>query len=304
MKFGVMIFQGGFTYPQIKELWLKSERLGFDSVWAYDHFSQLGECLEGWTLISSLAPLSENIRFGLLVACNSYRHPPLLAKMASTLDIVSNGRLEFGIGAGDAPEEYEGYGYPFPRASIRIKQLDEALTIIKKMWTEVNPTYKGKYYSIKEVRSGPRPIQKPYPPIWIGSLSGKRLISTVAAKHADVYNIRAYNLNDYVRKMEVFKNSCERVGRSYDEVEKTIHVDFVIARNRSSLEDKLARYAKFKGRSVDECKKRIIYGTPDKCAETVKEYNDLGVQGLILCFQPNKRVEDLQLFSEVIQQIA
>lgn len=300
MKFGVMLFQGGFTFPQLKEFWLESEKLGFDSVWAYDHFN---DCLEGWTLISSLSSLSEKIRFGLMVTCNSYRHPPLLAKMASTLDIVSNGRLEFGIGAGDAPMEYEGYGYTFPKASIRIEQLDEALHVIKKMWTEDRPTYNGKYFSIKEVRSEPRPIQKPYPPIWIGCLSGRRLISTVAAKHADVYNVRAWNLDDYIRKMKIFKDCCQSVGRRYDDVEKTIHVDFIIARTNSELNAKLAQYAKSRGKLVDECKELALWGTPDTCAERVKQYVDAGVQGLILCFQPTKRMEDLELFSEVIQQV-
>jgi len=299
MKFGVMIFQGGFTYPQIKELWLKSEKFGFDSVWAYDH---LNDCLEGWTLISSLAPLSENIRFGLMVTCNSYRHPPLLAKMAATLDIISNGRLEFGIGAGDAPSEYEGYGYPCPKASTRIEQLEEALRIIKMIWTEERPTYRGKYYSIKEARNKPKPVQKPHPPIWIGSLSGKRLISRVAALHADVYNVRAWNPTDYLNKMEVFKGSCHSVGRRYEDVVKTIHVDFAIARTRSKIKEKLREYAEFRRLPVDECKKVCIHGTPETCAEKVKEYADLGVQGMIWCFQPNKRMEDLQLLSEVIQQ--
>jgi len=301
MKFGVMIFQDGFTYPQIREIWLESEKLGFDSVWAYDH---LNDCLEGWTLISSLAPLSQRIRFGLMVTCNSYRHPPLLAKMASTLDIISGGRLEFGIGAGDRPDEYEGYGYPFPKASTRIEQLEEALKIIKKLWTEEKPTYKGKYYTIKEARNEPRPVQKPHPPIWIGSLSGKRRISRVAALHADVYNIRAWNPADFVRKMETFKESCRLVGRNFDAVEKTVHIDFVIARNKSELKDKLARYAKFRRASVDECKKLIVYGTPEECAETIKQYDDVGVQGIILCFHPRKRMEDLRLFSEVVRQFS
>ena len=299
MKFGLMIFQGGFTYPQIKEFWLESERLGFDSVWVYDH---LNDCLEGWTLISALAPLTEKIRFGLMVACNSYRHPPLLAKMASTLDIISNGRLEFGIGAGDAPREHESYGYSYPKASVRIEQLEEALRVIKMIWTEDRPTYKGKYYSIKEVHNEPRPFQKPHPPIWIGSLSGKRLISRVAALHADVYNVRAWNPADFIQKMEVFKESCRSVGRRYGEVEKTAHVDFAVAGTKSKIDDKLAEYAKFRGIPVEEGKKVCLYGTPDMCVGKIKEYVDVGVQGLIFCFQPNKRMEDLQLLSEIIQQ--
>jgi len=298
MKFGVQI-QGRLAYPQFKEVWLECEKLGFNSVWAYDH---LNDSLEGWTLISSLAPLTEKIRFGLLVTCNSYRHPPLLAKMASTLDIISNGRLEFGIGAGDAPKEYEGYGYHFPKASTRIEQLEEALHIITLIWTEERPTYKGKSYSIKAARNEPRPIQKPHPPIWIGSLSGKRLISRVAALHANVYNVAAKNPTDFVNKMEVFKESCRLVGRRYEDVEKTIMVSFTIARTKAELDDKLMQEAKIRGISLDEYKKLSLYGTPEICAEKIKQYADIGVQGLITIFPPTKRITDLQLFSEVIQQ--
>jgi len=298
MKFGNMIFQGGFTYPQIKEIWLESEKLGFDSVWAYDH---LDDCLEGWTLISALAPMTDNIRFGLMVTCNSYRHPPLLAKMGATLDIISDGRLEFGIGAGDKPTEYIGYGYPFPKASVRIKQLDEALTVIKKIWTEESPTFEGKYYSIKEAKNEPKPIQKPHPPIWIGSLSGKKLIATLAANHSDVYNIRAWNTDDYVRKMDRFKECCRLVGRKYEDVEKTIHITFAIGKNESHVNQKLAEYSHRRGISLDECKKQCHYGTPDELADMIEQYAKLGVQGVILCFQPDKKMEDLHLFAEVIQ---
>lgn len=116
MKFGVQI-QPVLPYTQFKEIWLQCEQLGFDSVWAYDHLSN---CLEGWTLISALAELTRNIRFGLLVTCNSYRNPSLLAKAASTLDIISEGRLDFAIGAGDDPEEYEAYGYDYSKNSASI----------------------------------------------------------------------------------------------------------------------------------------------------------------------------------------
>jgi len=302
MKFGVQICQGGMTYSQFKDAWLECEKLGFDSVWAYDHHD---DCLEGWSLISAMAPLSPVIRFGLLVTCNSYRHPPLLAKMAATLDIISNGRLEFGIGAGDAPKEYEGYGWPYPKDSTRIEQLEEALYIIKKMWTEERPAYKGKYYSIQEVKSEPRPLQKPHPPIWIGSLTGKRLISRVAAIYANVYNTFPKTPSEFTKQMETFKESCRLVGRRYEDVKKTITSGFTIARTKWEIDNKLTEEARRRGLSSDEYEKGLegsLYGTPTMCAEVVKQYADAGVQGLILIFPPTKTMEDLRLFSEVIQQ--
>jgi len=299
MKFGVMVFQEGFTYSQIKKFWTEAERLEFDSVWVYDH---LINCLEGWTLISALAPQTQSIRFGLMVACNSYRHPPLLAKMAATLDIISNGRLEFGIGAGDMPSEYIAYGYTCPETAVRIAQLEEALCVIKMLWTEDKPTFKGKYYSIKEAGNEPKPVQKPHPPIWIGSLSGKRLISRVAALHADVYNVRAWNTADYIKKIKTLEENCRKVGRNFEDIVKTIHVDFVIARTKSKIKEKLEDYARYRGIPIDEAEKVCLHGTPDMIAENVKDYVDLGVEAMILCFQPNKRLEDLYLWAEVVDQ--
>jgi alkanesulfonate monooxygenase SsuD/methylene tetrahydromethanopterin reductase-like flavin-dependent oxidoreductase (luciferase family) len=302
MKFGVQICQGGMTFHQFRDVWLECEKLGFDSVWAYDHHNN---CLEGWTLISTMASLSKHIRFGLLVACNSYRHPPLLAKMAATLDILSDGRLEFGIGAGDAQKEYESYGWVYPDNATRIRQLDEALCVTKKMWTEDKPTYKGKYFSIKEVRNEPKPLQKPYPPIWIGSLTGKRMISRVAAIHANVFNIFPGSPSEFVKQMKAFRETCRLVGRRYEDVEKTITKGFLMARTKSDLDSKLSQEAKKRGVALDEYKKGLegsLYGTPSMCAETVKQYADVGVQGLILIFPPSMQIEDLRLFSEVIQQ--
>jgi len=305
MKFGIQLHQRGWTYPQIKEIWLECERLGFDYIFAVDHLNQ---CLEGWTLISSLASLTTDIRFGLLVTCNSYRHPPLLAKIASTVDIISNGRLEFGIGAGDAPKEYEGYGYPFPKASTRIEQLKEALHIIKKMWTEERPTYRGKYYTIKECENEPRPVQKPHPPIWIGSLTGGKMMSRIAAIHADVYNIGAFRAartpSTFIEKMEILKENCRLVGRRYEDIERTVMFHFTIARTKSTLKRKLKEDTKQirVPISVEEYMERSLHGTPENIAERIKEYADVGMQGVVIIFPRTKTIEDLRLFSEVIQQ--
>ena len=170
VQFGILIDPPNFKY--VKEVALQSEKLGFDSIWIYDHFfwegsrdtetEQVSDLLECTTTMSALAALTSRIRIGSLMLGNSYRNPSLTAKIGATLDVISNGRLEFGIGAGWKENEYIAYGYPFPSPAVRIAQLKEAVTIIKKMWTEEKPSYKGKYYEIKEALCDPKPVQKPH----------------------------------------------------------------------------------------------------------------------------------------------
>ena len=181
-------------YEFSKSISVAADRIGFDSIYAYDHFipfysddrdKNIFEC---FTLLSALASITERIKIGQIVTCNSYRNPSLVAKMLSTLDIISNGRVELGIGAGWYEHEYIAYGYYFPSNVSRIKQLDESLNIIKTMWKEKRPSFEGKYYRIKEAICNPKPIQKPHPIIMIGG-SGEKYLLKVVAKHADRYNL-------------------------------------------------------------------------------------------------------------------
>jgi alkanesulfonate monooxygenase SsuD/methylene tetrahydromethanopterin reductase-like flavin-dependent oxidoreductase (luciferase family) len=167
---------------------------GFDFIYTYDHFlpyyapNNKNDFFECFTLLSSIAAITSKVKLGQVVTCNSYRNPALLAKMLSTLDIISNGRIELGIGAGWHEEEYRQYGYDFPTTPVRIEQLDEAISIIKAMWSKRNASsFKGKYYSIKDAICNPKPLQEPYPTIMIGG-SGEKHLLKVVAKHADRYN--------------------------------------------------------------------------------------------------------------------
>jgi len=190
IKFGVCIPQDGMTYERIRNVALKGEELGFDSVWLFDHlqsFPQPGRdpFIECWTTLSALAEATRHIRLGSLVLNAQYRNPALLAKMAATLDNISNGRLEFGIGAGGTiraewseklgyTAEYRAYGMDFPeKPSNRIYKLQETVQIIKKLWTEDKVTFEGKHYRVKNAFCYPKPVQKPYPPLWIGGAGEK-----------------------------------------------------------------------------------------------------------------------------------
>lgn len=159
---------------------LLSERLGYHSIWTYDHMIGMYENpgdnrFECWTTLSALAGATKHIRLGQLVLYNPFRHPPLLAKQSATLDAISGGRLELGLGAGWHKPEFEAYGYPLEGPTVRIRRLDEAALIIKKMWKEESPNFSGRHYEIKRAYCAPKPVQKPHPPLMIGG-GGERLL--------------------------------------------------------------------------------------------------------------------------------
>jgi len=164
MRFGVKTGQGGYSYADLKKVWTAADVLGYDSAWLHDHFFALGDknalCLEAWTALAALAAATKKLRIGTMVTSVSYRHPSLLAKMATTIDVISGGRLIMGLGTGWYEEEYIAYGYDFPDQRTRVQQLREALVIIRKLWTEERVTYNGRFYSLQDAISSPKPLQK------------------------------------------------------------------------------------------------------------------------------------------------
>jgi F420-dependent oxidoreductase-like protein len=225
IKFGVHIEpQLGYTYKQALDIALVAERMGYESFWCSDHLflnenSADQNCLEAWTLLSALAAKTTKIRLGTTVTCNSYRHPSLLAKIAASIDMISDGRLWFGYGAGWKEDEYKAYGYDFPKIQVRMDMMEEALQIIKLLWTEQSPSFKGSHYSIENAFSAPKPIQKPHPPILIGGDGEKRTLKAVA-KFADYCNL--FLRPKFERKLDVLKNHCKDVGRDFNDVGKSL----------------------------------------------------------------------------------
>ena len=226
LEFGIQIEpQFGFTYEEIKEIALEAERLGFESLWVSDHFfltkDNLGtNCLECYTTLSALARDTQTLRIGPMVASQSYRNPGLLANIASSLDHISGGRLYFGIGAGWKVVEYDAYGYPFPKAAIRIRQLEETIEIAKRMWMQERATYEGRYYSVKDALCYPHPVQKPHIPIWVGGTGNLTL--RVAAKHADAVNFAWSQPPEFFEeKAKILKRHCEKIGRDFGDIRKS-----------------------------------------------------------------------------------
>ncbi len=313
VKFGVkiMIGQGGLTYDTIRNAWLDCERLGFDSIWLYDHLfpytKPKEDCLEGWVTMSSLCCQCNRIRFGILVTANTFRHPALLAKMASTLDVISGGRLEFGIGAGALEAEHRAYGIPFPDAATRIAQLDESLEIIKRMWTEEKTSFSGKYFTVNNAINYPKPVQKPHPPIVIGGL-GRKLLR-VAAKHADVYNADIFTSpNEFQKRISILTEICRGVGRNPKEIEKTIFSMVSVADTTEAAKNKVEMCIKEAGLSEVVSKRdpkfeSVIYGTPKKCVEKIEQYIQVGVEGFILVFPLFPQIYEIRPLKLFIKEV-
>lgn len=185
--------------------------------WLFDHFVPInghveGPCLDGWTLLGALAAATRRVRLGLMVGCNEYRYPAVLAKIATTVDQVSNGRLDMGLGAGWFEAEYNMYGIPFPLPAQRIRELDEACQILKLLWTQELADFDGKYYKLEAARHEPKPIQKPYPPIVIGG-GGEKMTLRVVAKHANVWNFGGGTPEEALRKSHILDEHCAAIGR-------------------------------------------------------------------------------------------
>jgi alkanesulfonate monooxygenase SsuD/methylene tetrahydromethanopterin reductase-like flavin-dependent oxidoreductase (luciferase family) len=220
-----------------------------------------------------------------------------MAKMAATLDVISNGRLEFGIGAGWYEAEYTAYGISFPKTSVRIQQLREGIEIIKKMWTEEKATFDGKYYAVKDAICSPKPVQKPYPPIWIAGL-GEKLTLRVVAEAADGCNFFGLTPDEYRHKSNVLRRHCLNVGREPDDIQKSWSGIILIAEDERELND---RIHEFKSNGVlveDKVAGKHIMGTPEQCLEQVKQYVDAGVTYFILHFLDVWETKPLQLFAD------
>ena len=210
-------------YNTLKHITLESEKLGYNSVWAADHLI-LGKdnaTLECWTTLTALAAVTKTIRIGSLVLCNSYRYPSILGKMSSTLDLISNGRLDLGIGAGWLKKEYDAYGIPWNKYHLRFEQMREGIEVLKKLWTEECATYIGKHYQLKDAFCEPKPVQKPHPPIWIGGQEEKVMLRLVA-ELADGWNLTGTpSVEKYREKLNVLKKHSLDIGRPVESIAKS-----------------------------------------------------------------------------------
>jgi F420-dependent oxidoreductase-like protein len=225
MRFGLKLRPERYTIETQRAVWLVGDQAGFDHLWSYDHLVAVGAqvtapIFEGWSLLAAMAESTRRARLGLLVTGNQYRHPALLAKMAATVDHLSGGRLEVGLGAGWNEPEFNMLGLPYPSTAERIRQLDEACSVLKHLWTDARASFEGRYYTLRNAIAEPKPRQKPHPPIWIGG-SGPRLTLRVAARHADVWNANGKSLAEDVHSSQLLDEHCRQIGRDPERIRRS-----------------------------------------------------------------------------------
>jgi alkanesulfonate monooxygenase SsuD/methylene tetrahydromethanopterin reductase-like flavin-dependent oxidoreductase (luciferase family) len=221
LHFGIKTTQY-FSYEDILCVWQEADTVSsIEHAWLFDHPMPIGRadpggpCLDGWTLLAALAAQTRRLRLGLMVASNVNQTPPWLAKRAATLDIISHGRLEFGLGAGGGEREHTAYGTDFFPAGERIRRLGEACEIIRRMWTEPVVNFEGRYYQLNQTYCEPKPVQKPTPPFVIGGV-GEQLTLRVVAQHADVWNCPGFphlTVEEFQHKNRVLDGYCAEIER-------------------------------------------------------------------------------------------
>ena len=317
MKFGLQHPNFSFDYDgqsnnadnsqiadSLKNLITKAENSGFDSFWVMDHFHQIQfvgrpeePMLEGWTVISMLAAITTKIKLGTLVTGIIYRYPSVLAKIAATLDVLSKGRLFMGIGAGWNEQESLAYGISFPSNQERMLRLEEAIQVIRKMWTEEPyASFNGKYYQIHNAYCNPKPIQKPSPPILVGG-SGEKKTLKIVAKYADACNL--FGSPETVRKkLDILKEHCKSVGRDYSSILKTKLSAIIVDDNNDMAKNRVRKT--FGGIPEEQIKEFVIYGTPEDVSRQIETFEQVGIQYLTVNLEPYGELEALNTFANKV----
>ncbi|HEX9494556.1 MAG TPA: LLM class flavin-dependent oxidoreductase [Candidatus Limnocylindria bacterium] len=284
MDFGIQIEpQFGYSYDDIVAIGKTGERAGFTRLWLSDHLfldpdAVRTDCLEAWTTLAALARDLETIRIGPMVSCQSYRNPALLAKIAAGVDVLSGGRLEFGIGAGWKDVEYTAYGYEFPPAPTRVDELVDTIEICTRMWRDDKATYRGKRYSIDAAPCAPKPLQSPLP-IWVGG--SKPRVLRIAAKYAHWMNHTKDMTVDSVRwRQEALDAACRDRKRDPKTLKRSAFLSLVVGATPRDVEASVARTAARAGLSADEWRSQrpaAIVGTPDQVVERLRDYARIGI---------------------------
>jgi alkanesulfonate monooxygenase SsuD/methylene tetrahydromethanopterin reductase-like flavin-dependent oxidoreductase (luciferase family) len=333
MIFGVFVPQGwkmelaSIDDPQDK--WAKAveiarlaDELAYDSIWVYDHFHNVPvpaheAMFECWTTIAALSQVTSRVRLGQMVGCALYRNPALLAKITSNIDVMSGGRLDWGIGAGWYEHEYKAYGYGdefwrgrasdgaeagttpdgrLPAAKDRIAMLRETVEIVKLCWSEPDADYTGRFFEVHGAQCDPKPVQQPHPPIWIGG-GGEQLTLRVVARYADRSNFGG-KPHEWKHKAEVLKGHCAAVGRDYDELTKTWSPEVFIREDEQEILDGGSR--SFWGEPFDSWREGNLVGTPEQVCEKLRAYQALGLGGVVAWPSDFPDTQTVRLFAEQV----
>ena len=304
IKFGAAATQAGVSWDDLLSLWQELDRdSNFEHLWLMDHFvtgmgsaaDSSGPCMEGWTALAALAQATSRVRLGILVTGNTYRHPAVLAKMATTVDHISGGRLEFGLGAAWHAYEHQAFAIPFYTTKERLERLDEAAQVIKLLWTQPRPKFQGRYYQLDEPPYNPPNVQQPHPPILIGGSGERRTLRTVA-RYADATNVSG-TPEQVRRKFEVLEGHCRQVGRDYSEIRRTVMLMLFLTDDAAFRQRVVQGVAAFRGIGEEEARRSVLLGSVEEVKAQVREFAEAGVQEIIVAQFPRTHRESLLRFS-------
>jgi len=262
----------------------KIEELGYHSLWVYDHFHTVPSptqdpTYECWSLMAALSQATSKVRLGQMCTCNSYRNPAYLTKVASTIDVMSGGRLEYAIGAGWYDQEYKAYGYDYPSAGVRLKMLEESLIIYKKMTTEDEASFEGEYYQINKAINQPKPIQKPHPPLWVCG-GGEKVTLKLLARYGD-YGNWDVDVEGFINKSNILREHCENENREFSDIGRTLHTNVIIGENQADLDSKIEKISEFTSIPKDMYLSKPLVGVKNKVFEKIDEFESHGCSYLI-----------------------
>lgn len=296
-RFGVHVAPQMCTIEGLREVWARSEELGFDWISLWDHFGPIpntpdGQSFEAISCHAALAAVSVRPRVGCLVYSSGYRHPAVLASAGATIDHLSGGRLEMGMGAGWHEREYSAYGFPFEPPGVRLRRMAEAVEIVRLLWTQPTTTYRGEFWTLTDAHCHPRPIQS-QPRIWIGARGEVAL--KLAGKIGDGWNLAFESPESFARKLDVVRASSPRA----DHVETAVNVGFVPFEGSSTEVEIRRRF----GPHADGTTPGILSGSTEFLTDLVGRYVGAGAQWIILALRAPFNLQALQKFAaEVVPQ--
>lgn len=313
MEFGVQIEpQFGFNYDSILAISETAVACGFSTMWFSDHFMLDKDAtdrilLDPWLLMTALVRENKTVRVGSLVFCNSYRNPALTAKMAATLDTLSEGRFEFGYGAGWKEIEYNAYGYEFLNDDMRINQLEEAVQIIRGIWSEERFSFSGEHYSVHSLVSYPKPFQDA-PRIWIGTMKAKDRMLELTAKYADGVNVAwSFTPEQCQRIFERLDNFSQKHGRESGSILRSVGFWTRCFEDEEQMISAIIENAAKRGIGVDEYKRRIesaLWGTPEAIIEKLERFQELDLDHAIFMFPHENEIDQMKLLrSKVLSKL-
>ena len=300
IKLGIHTGPQDLTFEELRRLWQRADEAGFHWISVWDHFyanplnRREDPCFEAVASMAALAALTRNVRVGCLMFCSWFRPPGVLAKAAVTIDHVSGGRANLGIGGGWFEEEFREFGYGFPPIGERLDHLEETLQVVRSLLREPSTTFKGKYHHLENAVCGPKPMN-PKLKLWVGGRGPKRT-PAIAARYADGFNTPYIAPDQFARRMSAIDQACERIGRDPGEVERSVNLGFYTGVDRKSADAKRAALES----SGHAIAKGSLVGLTAEAIDRIGEYERAGAQGLNIAFRPPVDWDAFEAFIEEV----